>query len=159
MQLRSVRDDISVAAINIGMLANVDITRAEGHTLNALLLSHRSSKSVVLNPVCESTSGPGMVAMHSSIHRKRCSTCSYQNSDPFEENNCGATLEGWRARCESGSAAGRGLGSRWLWRSFSGGTEALRHAREWEQGLICVHAARYIPINKWNIGVYILKVN
>ncbi|KAN0107573.1 Ribokinase-like protein [Russula decolorans] len=60
-QLRSVLDDINVAAIKTGMLANADIIRTVGHTLKALLPSQQSSPSLVLDPVCVSTSGHALL--------------------------------------------------------------------------------------------------
>jgi hydroxymethylpyrimidine/phosphomethylpyrimidine kinase / thiaminase len=57
-QLRSVLDDIDVAAIKTGMLANADIIRTVGHTLRALLPSRELPPPfLVLDPVCVSTSG------------------------------------------------------------------------------------------------------
>jgi hydroxymethylpyrimidine/phosphomethylpyrimidine kinase / thiaminase len=60
-QLRSVLDDINVAAIKTGMLANADIIRAVGHTLRALLPSRQSLLPLVLDPVCMSTSGHALL--------------------------------------------------------------------------------------------------
>ncbi|KAH9972904.1 Ribokinase-like protein [Russula compacta] len=53
-QLRSVLDDIDVAGIKTGMLANADIVRAVAHTLKAL---PSPPPSLVIDPVCISTSG------------------------------------------------------------------------------------------------------
>jgi len=53
LQLRSVLDDINVAAIKTGMLANKDIVRAVADALNAL----PSLPPLVVDPVCVSTSG------------------------------------------------------------------------------------------------------
>lgn len=60
-QLRSVLDDINVAAIKTGMLANADIIRTVGHTLKALLPTQQSPPSLVLDPVCVSTSGHALL--------------------------------------------------------------------------------------------------
>lgn len=60
-QLRSVLDDINVAAIKTGMLANADIIRTVGHTLRALLPSRQSVPPLVLDPVCMSTSGHALL--------------------------------------------------------------------------------------------------
>jgi len=54
-------DDINVAAIKTGMLANADIIRTVGHTLKALLPSQQSPPSLVLDPVCVSTSGHALL--------------------------------------------------------------------------------------------------
>jgi hydroxymethylpyrimidine/phosphomethylpyrimidine kinase len=51
-QIRSVLDDIDVAAIKTGMLANRDVVRAVAHSLKALLPSRRPL--LVLDPVCVS---------------------------------------------------------------------------------------------------------
>lgn len=60
-QLRSVLDDINVAAIKTGMLANADVIRTVGHTLKALLPSRQPPPSLVLDPVCVSTSGHALL--------------------------------------------------------------------------------------------------
>ena len=60
-QLRSVLDDINVAAIKTGMLANADIIRTVGHNLRALLPSQQPQPSLVLDPVCVSTSGHALL--------------------------------------------------------------------------------------------------
>ena len=61
-QLRSVLDDINLAAIKIGMLANADIIRTVGHTLRALLSTSKSPPPpLVLDPVCVSTSGHALL--------------------------------------------------------------------------------------------------
>jgi len=54
-------DDINVAAIKTGMLANADIIRTVGHTLKALLPPQKSPPSLVLDPVCVSTSGHALL--------------------------------------------------------------------------------------------------
>ena len=53
MQLRSVLNDIDVAAIKTGMLANADVVRAMSRMLRAL----PSLPPLVIDPVCVSTSG------------------------------------------------------------------------------------------------------
>ena len=60
LQLKSVLDDINVAAIKTGMLANADVVRTVARTLNALLPSSRPP--LVLDPVCVSTSGHTLLA-------------------------------------------------------------------------------------------------
>ena len=60
LQLKSVLDDIDVAAIKTGMLANADIVRTVARTLNALFLS--TQPPLVLDPVCVSTSGHTLLA-------------------------------------------------------------------------------------------------
>jgi len=51
-------DDINVGAIKTGMLANADIIRSVAHTLKALLPPpQQSAPSLVVDPVCVSTSG------------------------------------------------------------------------------------------------------
>jgi hydroxymethylpyrimidine/phosphomethylpyrimidine kinase len=61
LQLRSVLDDINVAAIKTGMLANADIIRTVGRTLKAILPSQQPPPSLVLDPVCVSTSGHALL--------------------------------------------------------------------------------------------------
>ncbi|KAI0303297.1 Ribokinase-like protein [Multifurca ochricompacta] len=53
-QLRSVLDDIDIAAIKTGMLANSDVVRAVARTLTSLA---RPLPPLVVDPVCVSTSG------------------------------------------------------------------------------------------------------
>jgi hydroxymethylpyrimidine/phosphomethylpyrimidine kinase len=53
LQLRSVLNDIDVAAIKTGMLANADVVRATARMLKAL----PSLPPLVIDPVCVSTSG------------------------------------------------------------------------------------------------------
>jgi len=54
-------DDINVAAIKTGMLANADIIHTVAHTLKALLPYRKSPPSLVLDPVCVSTSGHALL--------------------------------------------------------------------------------------------------
>jgi hydroxymethylpyrimidine/phosphomethylpyrimidine kinase / thiaminase len=54
-------DDINVAAIKTGMLANADIIHTVAHTLKALLPSQKSPPLLVLDPVCVSTSGHALL--------------------------------------------------------------------------------------------------
>ena len=58
-QLRSVLDDIAIAAIKIGMLSNAGVVRAVARTLLAWRNSapERRQVPIVIDPVCVSTSG------------------------------------------------------------------------------------------------------